>query len=799
MEGQRSTQMIQHSDYNETARLNALQQYLLESDEGQEKFKDLTQIAANVFQTKFAYITLLNKDQLIFISSAYPVLTGIERKSSFCDTTIQSNEVYEVIDTHQHDTFKHNTYVVGEPYVRYYCGAPLIDENGYKLGTLCVVDTEPRNISENQKNTLALLAKQVMNDFRINRREKELERQHTELEGIIRQRTASLIDTNHWLNQIIDLVPHPIFLKDAAGKYLLANIAQAKLFGKNAEELIGKADIDFVFNEDEYKIIQESDAQVVATQKTIILPEQIVTLKETKHYLYTSKVPLISPVDGELRILGVSIDLTEVRALKIEYDQSMEAYQKLVEISPDAIYIQSNDGKILFSNPAGIKLLGAKNLDELLGVSVMSFIHPDSIQEVNTRIGKSEYLNGVVSEQKAITLTGEILDIEVVSVSFIYDGAPAEQVIVRNVSEKIQAREALFQSREEFRTLTDNSTDIIARITKDSTFVYINKAISTITGKSLDFYSGKTPEQAGFPSKLCKGIDFIIHKTISYRKATSYYFENPQLEQMFRYAHVISVPEFNSAGEISSILCTVQDVTQLKRNEQQLIQTGKDLDRFVYSASHELRAPLKSILGLTRLISQDIKANNFGDMMEYISRIERSVLRLDETVKDVIEYSRNNRLSIERKPISFPKIIYQITENLSSLANFSKIEIESKIGESISFYSDSRRIQIVLNNIISNSIKYADLSKEKSFIHISIHSTQEECQIHIQDNGIGIDQKYLAHIFDMFFRATTTNEGDGLGLYIVKETLQKLEGSIEVESTLGEGTIFSIRLMNLQN
>lgn len=791
--------MIHHTGYNEAARLNALQDYLIHTDEGQQKYKDLTQIAAAVCQTQQAFITLLDKNNLLFLSSFGNNLTGIDRTFSFGAATIQSDHVHEVIDALEHEVFKHHPYVIGEPYVRYYCGAPLIDENGYRLGVLCVIDTVPRLLTDTQKDALVLLAKQVMNDFRVNRREKELTIQYSALEEIIRQRTASLIDTNHWLSRIIDLVPHPIFLKDSSGKYLLANIAQADLFGKHASELIGKADIDFVFNTGEYEIIKASDDQVASTQKTVILPEQIVTLGNNKHYLYTSKVPLISPVDSELRILGVSIDLTEVRALRLEYDQSMEAYQKLVEISPDAIYIQSNDGKILFANPAGIKLLGAKDLDELLGVSVMSFIHPDSVHEVNTRIGKSEQLNGQVSEQKAVTLTGEILDIEVVSVSFIFNSAPAEQVIVRDVTEKIQAREALYQSREEFRTLTDNSTDIIARLTKDSRFLYINKSISNLTGKSLDFYSGKTPAEAGFPTNLCKGIEFIIHKTIATRKTTSYYFENEELQHDFRYAHVISVPEFNINGEIASVLCTVQDVTQLKMNEQQLIQTGKDLDRFVYSASHELRAPLKSILGLTRLIAQDIKSDNFGELMEYISRIERSVLRLDETVKDVIEYSRNNRLSIERKQISFPEIICQVTENLSSLVNFSKIEIINKIEEGIPFYSDSRRIQIVLNNVISNSIKYADLKKEKSFIHITIHFTEEECFINIRDNGIGIDNKYLTHIFEMFYRATTTNEGDGLGLYIVKETLLKLEASIEVESEIGEGTNFTIRLMNMQH
>jgi GAF domain-containing protein len=217
--------MIEHSEYNEADRLNALQEYLIENNEGQEKFKDLTQIAAALCQTKHAFITLLDKDRLIFLSSFGNILTEIDRRYSFGNKTILSTGVHEVTDALQDEVFKHNPYVCGEPFIRYYCGAPLIDENGYRLGTLCVVDMEPRSLNDNQKESLVLLAKQVMNDFRINRREKDLERKQTALEEIIRERTASLIDTNHWLSKIIDLVPHPIFIKDNTGKYVLANIA----------------------------------------------------------------------------------------------------------------------------------------------------------------------------------------------------------------------------------------------------------------------------------------------------------------------------------------------------------------------------------------------------------------------------------------------------------------------------------------------------------------------------------------------------------------------------------------------
>lgn len=787
---------MNYSSNYEESRLKALHSYLLIDSEGRQEFKDLTELAASVCQTDHAYITLVDKERLSFLTSYGNHFRELNRNLSFSEYTIRSESVFEVKNVLEDDYFRHNPSVVGDPHIRYYCGAPLIDHDGFRLGALCVVDLVPRSLSDTQKKSLILLAKQVMNAFDLHRREKNLERERAELEEIVKQRTATLKDTNHWLSRIIDLVPHPIFLKDQNGKYLLANTAQGKLFGKKPDELLGKTDIDFVFNEEEYRVIKESDDVVVTSQKSCILPEQVITLGEIKYYLYTSKVPLISEADGELRLLGVSIDLTEIRALQIEYNRSLEAYRKLVEISPEAIYIQSNDGRILFANPSGVKLLRAKHMNELIGASVMSFIHPDSIQEVENRIGSADNHKNIISEQKAITLTGEILDIEVVAVSFIFNGQPAEQVIVRDVTDKTKARKALLKSREEFRTLAENSIDIIARITTDHKFVYINKAITNSTGNAPEFYSNKTPEEAGFSAKLCRGIRFIIDKTVVTRKTTSYYFENLQSESDFRYAHVICVPEFDTEGKIVSVLSTVQDVTLLKQNELQLIQTGKDLDRFVYSASHELRAPLRSILGLTRIASYDILNNNYDELSEYISRIERSVMRLDETVKDVIEYSRNTRMEVAQEIVSFSEIVYNIIDNLGSLSNFSRILIQTEFNDKITFYSDSRRIQIVLNNIISNSIKYADLSKEQCFLNIKITTTTNECIIHISDNGIGIDTEYLQHIFEMFFRATSMNEGDGLGLYIVKETLNKLQGQIDVHSHPGKGTEFIISIPN---
>jgi signal transduction histidine kinase len=119
------------------------------------------------------------------------------------------------------------------------------------------------------------------------------------------------------------------------------------------------------------------------------------------------------------------------------------------------------------------------------------------------------------------------------------------------------------------------------------------------------------------------------------------------------------------------------------------------------------------------------------------------------------------------------------------------------IDETFPLFSDAIRLSIIFNNLISNSIKYRHPRKEKSFFSVSIKVYSEKAVITVEDNGIGIGEKYLDKIFNMFFRATEKSEGSGLGLYIVKEALDKLKGCIKVESIINNGTKFIIEIPNL--
>lgn len=231
----------------------------------------------------------------------------------------------------------------------------------------------------------------------------------------------------------------------------------------------------------------------------------------------------------------------------------------------------------------------------------------------------------------------------------------------------------------------------------------------------------------------------------------------------------------------------------LARQNETLTKINKELDSFVYSISHNLRAPLLSVLGLLELASGE---TNPELLTQYHEMMKSSIHKLDQTLKEILEYSRNARQGLVVSEINFGKIIDDNFERMQFMPGYERIQRDIKIeGDSI-FASDAYRLSLILNNLISNAIKYADSSRD-SWIRIHIRVNSDAATIDFRDNGIGIEKDYIEKVFHMFFRATEKKEGAGLGLYIVKEAIEKLGGTIALDSEVGQGTRFRIELPNL--
>jgi len=234
---------------------------------------------------------------------------------------------------------------------------------------------------------------------------------------------------------------------------------------------------------------------------------------------------------------------------------------------------------------------------------------------------------------------------------------------------------------------------------------------------------------------------------------------------------------------------------ELIETNTELTKTNKELDRFVYSVSHDLRSPLTSILGLISFIEEESLET---DTLEHAGMIRNSVNRLDEFIKNILSYSRNNRTDLNIVQIPLQKTVSEIVNSLRSVKEAEGIHFEIDIKEQQPFYSDLLRLDTILENLVSNAIKYQKTNHSNGFVKIIGQSNHKKLVLSIIDNGIGIKTKHHEKIFDMFFRIAGKNNGSGIGLYIVKDTIQILQGSIEVHSEEGKGAVFNITLKNLK-
>jgi len=237
-------------------------------------------------------------------------------------------------------------------------------------------------------------------------------------------------------------------------------------------------------------------------------------------------------------------------------------------------------------------------------------------------------------------------------------------------------------------------------------------------------------------------------------------------------------------------------IEELHNKNRELQKSNSEIDSFVYSTSHDLRAPLLSVAGLIDLTDMQIEDPN---VKVYFGLMKESIYKLDDTIKEIIEYYRNKKVEVTLADVNLAQLAREAFNNFRYMNEASDIDLFIDIDESISFQSDPKRIAVIFNNLLSNAVKFRDTKKEHKFIAIRSFASEEKVTIVVEDNGVGIEEHHLHKIFDMFYRANSTASGSGLGLYILKEVLAKLNGKISVESEPGRGTKFTLELLNQKN
>ncbi len=226
---------------------------------------------------------------------------------------------------------------------------------------------------------------------------------------------------------------------------------------------------------------------------------------------------------------------------------------------------------------------------------------------------------------------------------------------------------------------------------------------------------------------------------------------------------------------------------------EELTKLNAELDSLVYRTSHDLRSPVTSILTLVEIIKEE---KNEAKRNEYLNMQKNTLFRLDSLITDTLDFAKNKRTELNYEAVDFRELIESALEDHVFSENSESIRRIVEIQQPAIFVTDKTRLDMVIRNLISNALRYHNKEQEHPYLKIVVNATDKQAELLVEDNGQGIDEKHLDHIFTLFYRANKVTTGSGIGLYIVKDAIEKLGGKIKIESHINVGTKFIIALPN---
>lgn len=250
-------------------------------------------------------------------------------------------------------------------------------------------------------------------------------------------------------------------------------------------------------------------------------------------------------------------------------------------------------------------------------------------------------------------------------------------------------------------------------------------------------------------------------------------------------------PFVDKNGKVIGSIGIHANINDRKIAEENLLESNSELEIFVYKASHDLRGPLASIIGLVNVSNYEIKDKA---AIEYLKMIGESTKKLDYTLIELVKTMKIKDIRRFDDLIDFNKLIETKLGEFKYFTGFDNLKISVNVSLEREFYSNNFLLETIFQNLIENAIKYQNDSSSQPFLKIEVASFSNKIQIIFEDNGIGIKSSVQGMIFDMYYKAVESSKGSGLGLYLVKKCVEKLDGEIELRSFIGKGSTFIITL-----
>ena len=645
---------------------------------------------------------------------------------------------------------------------------PILSQQGEVLGTFAMYYREPRSPSAY---------------------ELELIQQTTHLTALVleRRRTTELLRASEArYRTLFESVPIGLYRSTPEGRILDANEALVQMLGYPSKEALLETPAQMLF----FDISERQRWQAEMDAKGVVkdFVTQLKRYDGTAIWVVDRARTVRDPQGKVLYYDGSLVDITEQVRAQEALRASEARYRALVESSPDGIAIHQ-DGRCVFINPAGARLLGANKPEELLGKPALDFVHPDYREAVRERVQRSlaEWQPAPPLEERFIRLDGTVLDVEVTAVPVLWEGQPAMQVIFRDISERKRMEADLKASEERYRDLFENANDGIYILDRTGRILSLNRKAQEITGYTLEEIRGQLytmlvpsgPERKQARRAFLKNMRGQSDKTeLTIRRKDG---REVVLE--------LSTRPIWQNGQIIGIQGIGRDVTERKELERLKSE-------FISTVSHELRTPLTSIKGYVDLVLAGDVGPLTPEQREFLTIVAQNTTRLTELINDLLEIERleSGRIEFEFVELSLEEVLQNVARSLQVNAEQKGLEFITEIASGLKVRGDRERLAQVFLNLLSNAIKYTPAGT----VELKAYRENDTVVVAVRDTGIGLSESDMQKLFQKFFRADNPYVrkagGTGLGLSIAKAIVERHNGTITVTSQLGQGSTFTVRL-----
>lgn len=450
-------------------------------------------------------------------------------------------------------------------------------------------------------------------------------------------------------------------------------------------------------------------------------------------------------------------------------------FDRILDTMTEGVMIVASNGRIMYANPSLRHITGC-DIKNLVGASADSILGFTPDQKPGRRELQLKHNNGegiwvIVSTSPCLDSNGKVIGTTCI-ITNINLLKQTNAKIRRNEQRLKRAQEVAHVGSWElnFETGMTRWTDEACRIYG---FPIREKTQSFETWVSLIHPEDLATVMLQIKKTYDTGSDGDFEHRIVLRDGT------------VKHIHSISKFEYDENNKPVGLFGICKDITEIKLAQQKLQATSRELETYIYKSSHDMHAPLASILGLVNVSRLEI----FDPAaVSYLQMIESQAKKLDSVRAEFIKAMHIKDATKLDEEIHVNAMIGDILRDLRTKEGFSRLNIDINVAPCRKLVSNQFLMRTILQNLIENSIKYQNYSEDRPVLRIDLQHADNTTKIIIEDNGIGIDPSIHDKIFDMYFKSTESRNGSGLGLYLVRKAVEKLQGKLQLRSSPGQGT-----------